>query len=47
MCLKGVTISDNIVVAQSAVLTRCFNQENCVVGGSPAKIIKTGINWIK
>lgn len=47
VCLKGVTISDNIVVAQSAVLTKSFNQENCVLGGSPAKIIKTGVSWMK
>lgn len=36
----GVTIGDNVVVASGAVVVKDV-PENCVVGGNPAKIIKT------
>ncbi|RLJ67126.1 maltose O-acetyltransferase [Lacinutrix venerupis] len=37
---KGVTIGENSVVAASSVVTKSF-PSNVVVGGNPAKIIKT------
>lgn len=36
----GVTLGDNVVVASGAVVTKSF-PDNVVVGGNPAKIIKT------
>ena len=38
--LPGVTIGNNVVVAAEAVVTKDV-PDNCVVGGMPAKIIKT------
>ena len=38
--IKGVTIGSNSVVAAGAVVTRDV-PPNCVVGGNPARIIKT------
>lgn len=38
--LRGVTVGDNSVVGTSAVLTRSF-PENSVVGGVPARLIRT------
>lgn len=38
--LPGVTIGNNVVVAAGAVVTKDV-PDNCVVGGVPAKIIKT------
>lgn len=38
--LPGVTIGNNVVVAAGAVVTKDV-PDNCVVGGMPAKIIKT------
>lgn len=36
----GVTLGDNVVVASGAVVTKSFG-DNVVIGGNPAKIIKT------
>ncbi|MGI3450293.1 maltose O-acetyltransferase [Citrobacter freundii] len=36
----GVTLGDNVVVASGAVVTKSV-PANCVVGGNPARIIKT------
>ena len=46
--LDGVTIGDNCVVAAGAVVTKSM-PANCVIGGVPAKIIKsrTGIKNLK
>ncbi|MGL5902154.1 MAG: sugar O-acetyltransferase [Cetobacterium sp.] len=35
----GVTLGDNVVVAAGSVVTKSF-QNNCIIGGNPAKIIK-------
>lgn len=43
--LKGVRISDNSVVATRAVVTKSFEDENVLIGGTPAKKIKENINW--
>lgn len=43
--LKGVTIGDDSVVGTRALVTSVFGN-NCVIGGSPAKIIKQGISWV-
>ena len=42
--LKGITIGRDSVVAAGAVVTKSVPQ-GCLVGGVPAKIIKTNINW--
>ena len=44
--LPGVTIGDNVVVAAGAVVTKDV-ADNCVVGGVPAKVIKTIENDIE
>ena len=45
--LKGVTITDDIVVAANSLITRDIKDDHCVVGGQgkDAEIIKRGINW--
>ena len=40
--LPGVTIGDHCVVAVGAVVSKSV-PSNCVVGGNPARIIRTGI----
>lgn len=43
--LKKASIADNTIVAESAVVSKSFMQNNCILGGVPAKIIKNGVNW--
>lgn len=45
LILKGVVINDNNVVASGAICTKNFNEQNTIIGGNPAKVIKRSINW--
>lgn len=44
--LKGCKISKNSVIANSAIVTKEFNNTNCIIGGFPAKVIKENVNWL-
>ena len=46
ICLKGVHIADNCIVGAGSLLTKKFNEENVIVAGNPAKIVKHNINWL-
>lgn len=43
--LKGVQISNNNVIAANSCVTHKFSENNCIIGGYPAKIIKRNIKW--
>ncbi len=43
--LRGVEISDGSMVAANSVVTRSFREPNVLIGGHPAKVIKTNIRW--
>lgn len=45
--LKGVEISDNVVVSANSLLTKNVEESNCIVGGSGKNmnILKRGITW--
>jgi acetyltransferase-like isoleucine patch superfamily enzyme len=43
--LKGVHISDNSVIASSAVVTKSFAEGNVLIAGNPAVIIKREVEW--
>ena len=46
LILKGAKIPNNCVVgAQSMVTSSLKTTENALIAGSPAKVIKDGINW--
>ncbi len=45
--LKGCKIADNCVIGANAIVTKPFNNENCIIVGTPAKIVKKDINWNK
>ncbi|MDE6083355.1 MAG: acyltransferase [Muribaculaceae bacterium] len=40
--LPGVRLGDHVYVAAGSVVTKSF-PDHCLIGGNPAKIIKTGI----
>ncbi|MEC8831079.1 MAG: acyltransferase [Bacteroidota bacterium] len=43
--LKGTEINKNSIVATRSVVTKTFLEKNVVIGGSPARIIKKGVDW--
>lgn len=42
---KRTNIPSGCVVGASSVVTKPFTEENCVIAGFPAKVIKKGIEW--
>ena len=42
---KGVQIGSNSMIGTGAIVTKSFNEENVVIVGVPARIIKYNINW--
>ena len=42
--LKGVELGENTIVASGAVVTKSF-EPGVIIGGNPAKVIKTGVSW--
>lgn len=43
--LKGTHLQKETVVGACSVVSGSFNEENCIVAGVPAKIVKQGILW--
>jgi acetyltransferase-like isoleucine patch superfamily enzyme len=42
---KGVNIPNGCIVASNSVLKSAFNEENSLIAGNPAKVIKHGVKW--
>lgn len=45
LLLKGAKISNNTVVGTRAVVNKAFDEENVILAGMPANIVKRNINW--
>lgn len=43
---KGVRIANGCVVAGNSTVTRSFPEENCLIGGSPARVIRHNSSWV-
>ncbi len=43
--LKNTHIAKNCIVGAGAVVSGQFNEENCIIAGNPARIVKKNINW--
>ena len=43
--LKGAEVQNNVVVGKDSTVTRKLDQLNSLYVGTPAKIVKSGINW--
>lgn len=42
---KGVVVGDNCVVGNGSILTKPFTEQNVVLAGVPAKVVKRNITW--
>ena len=42
--LKGVTIGEGAIIAAGSVVNKDV-PAHCLVGGVPAKVLKTGVSW--
>ena len=42
---KNTIIHDDCIVANNAVVTKEFTEKHCIIGGFPAKVIKSNITW--
>lgn len=45
MLLKNSMVSDNSIIAARSVVTKKFTEQNVMLAGIPAKIVKQGVNW--
>ena len=43
--LKGVIIGKNSIVAYRSTVSKSFPDEGSLIGGSPAKLLQTNVNW--
>ena len=43
--LKNCCIPKGCIVGMGSVVTKKFNNTNCIIAGNPAKIIKENIYW--
>lgn len=43
--LKGVEIASGCIVAAHSVVTRSVTEQNCLIAGNPARIVKRDIEW--
>ncbi len=44
---KNVKIGNNNVVAQRSVLNKSYESENCLIAGTPAKVVVNNIKWVR
>ena len=42
---KNANIPNNCICGIASVVTKSFDEENCLIAGNPAQIKKRGINW--
>lgn len=45
--LKGIQVLDNSIVGTRSVVTKPFYETNIIIAGTPAKIIRRDINWLR
>ncbi|NLU30581.1 MAG: acyltransferase [Bacteroidales bacterium] len=45
MIMKGAVIQQNSIIGAGAIVNKQFEQENSVIAGIPARVIKENVNW--
>jgi acetyltransferase-like isoleucine patch superfamily enzyme len=43
--LKNTEIKSDSIIAAGSLVTKSFDNENILIAGSPAKVVRTGVNW--
>lgn len=43
--MKGTDLPPNTVVALGSIVTKRFIEENTIIAGSPARVVKSNIRW--
>lgn len=44
--LKGGVIPNHTIVSAGSLLTKKFTRENTVIGGVPANVLRTDVDWL-
>lgn len=44
---KNVTIPNDCILAVNSVVTKRFEETNCVIAGNPAKVVKQNVQWVR
>lgn len=44
--LKGAGCGDNCVIGYQSLLTKKYDQDNVLIAGHPAKVIRENVNWV-
>lgn len=47
ICLKGSSIASNCIVGAGSSVTKKFKEENVILVGNPARIVKSDIDWLE
>jgi acetyltransferase-like isoleucine patch superfamily enzyme len=45
LVMKGARIPNGCVVAAGSMVNQPFEEENCLIAGTPARVIRRGIEW--
>lgn len=43
--LKGACLPNDVVVAQGSMINKAYLDSHCVLAGTPAKVVKSGVTW--
>lgn len=46
MIIKNTYIPDGCAVAAKSFVNKKFTEENCLIGGTPARVLKRNIKWV-
>lgn len=44
---KGAFVGDNCILGTGSIVTKAFRESNVILAGSPARIVKERINWLR
>ncbi|OCZ49557.1 hypothetical protein A7D23_03045 [Dehalobacter sp. TeCB1] len=45
LVLKGTSLKSDVIIASSSLLNKCYDGNNVLIGGIPARIIRSGVSW--